>query len=90
VKTHFKKQAVINQLDINESDWFLCCRIEAVIRVDIKRYGRYWAVYDISGLLVCVTVYKKGAAKVAKLLTERQPGFHNEGGEETERPSRTE
>ncbi len=35
----------------------------------IKKYGRrYWAVYDDRGELVCVTVYKKGAREVARLL----------------------
>jgi hypothetical protein len=26
----------------------------------IKRYGRYWAVYDTAGVLVCICLYKKG------------------------------
>jgi hypothetical protein len=32
----------------------------------IKRYGRYWAVYDEHGMLVCICLYKKGAAEVVK------------------------
>lgn len=37
--------------------------------MSIQRYGRYWAVYDPAGVLVCVTVYKKGAAEVVRRLT---------------------
>jgi hypothetical protein len=36
----------------------------------IKKYGyRNWAVYDDSGYLICVTVYKKGAKEVLIRLT---------------------
>ncbi len=43
--------------------------------MEIKKYGdRNWAVYDSSGQLVCLTVYKKGALEVTKRLSE-------EGGE---------
>ena len=34
----------------------------------ITRYGRFWAVYD-AGVLVCVTVYLKGAKEVVRRLT---------------------
>ncbi len=34
----------------------------------IESYGRFWAVIDPSGELVCVTVYKKGAAEVIRRL----------------------
>ena len=37
----------------------------------IKRYGRYWAVYDDAGVLVCVCLYKKGAAEVVRRLAGR-------------------
>jgi YD repeat-containing protein len=39
----------------------------------IERYkgGRFWAVYDANGQLVCVTVYKRGAAEVVKRLTAK-------------------
>ena len=37
----------------------------------IKRYGRYWAVYDANGTLVCVCVYRKGALAVVRRLTEQ-------------------
>ncbi len=33
------------------------------------RYGRFWAVYDSAGGLVCVTVYKKGAIEVVRRLS---------------------
>jgi hypothetical protein len=34
----------------------------------ITPYGRYWAVYDDAGVLVCVCVYKKGALEVVRRL----------------------
>jgi len=36
----------------------------------LDKYGstRYWAVYDPSDELVCVTVYKRGAREVADRL----------------------
>ena len=36
--------------------------------MDIRRYGRYWGVYDAEGQLVCVAVYKKGASEVVRRL----------------------
>ena len=39
-----------------------------------KKYSdRSWAVYDPTGQLVCVTVYKKGAQTAADLLNELTP-----------------
>jgi hypothetical protein len=40
----------------------------------IKRYGRYWAVYDERGTLVCICLYKKGATEVVRRLqvTEKE------------------
>lgn len=35
----------------------------------MKRYGKYWAVYD-GDRLVCVTVYKKGTLEVIRRLTQ--------------------
>ena len=35
----------------------------------IARYGRYFAVYDAASALVCVTVYRKGAAEVVRRLS---------------------
>ena len=34
----------------------------------IEKYGRFWAVYASDGQLICVTVYKKGAEEVARIL----------------------
>ena len=37
----------------------------------IRKYGRYWAIYDTEGVLICVTVYKKGAQEVIRRLQQR-------------------
>ncbi len=34
-----------------------------------EKRGRYWAVNDAAGQLVCLAVYKKGAAEVLRRLT---------------------
>jgi hypothetical protein len=39
--------------------------------MSIRKYGRYWAVYDSAGALVCVCLYKKGAAEVVRRLADR-------------------
>jgi hypothetical protein len=38
----------------------------------IERYGntRYWAVYASDGALICITVYRKGAAEVVRRLQQ--------------------
>ena len=38
----------------------------------IARYGntRYWAVYASDGALICITVYRKGAAEVVRRLQQ--------------------
>lgn len=36
----------------------------------IEHYGRYWAVMDRAGVLVCLTVYKRGALEVVRRLEE--------------------
>lgn len=36
----------------------------------LEKYGRFWAVYDAEDILVCVTVYKKGALEVIRRLTK--------------------
>ena len=36
----------------------------------IHRHGRYWAVVDRAGALVCLTVYKRGALEVVRRLEE--------------------
>ena len=35
----------------------------------IRKYGRYWAVYD-GATLVCVCLYKKGALAVVRRLSQ--------------------
>ncbi len=41
--------------------------------VTVTRYGHFWAVYE-DGELLCVTVYKKGAAAVVDRLTrDKEP-----------------
>jgi hypothetical protein len=35
----------------------------------IAKYGRFWAVLDADGVLVCLTVYRKGAKEVVNRLT---------------------
>ncbi len=39
--------------------------------MSLQRYGRYWAVYDADGALVCVTLYKRGALEVVRRLSAR-------------------
>ena len=48
----------------------------------IARHGtRFWKVVDGNGDLVCVTVYKKGAAEVVRRLgTRKPPPFRPETG----------
>ena len=36
--------------------------------MSIRKYGRYWAVYD-GVTLVCVCLYKKGAVEVVRRLS---------------------
>jgi hypothetical protein len=35
-----------------------------------KYGGRYWALYDDAGELICVCLYKKGAAEVLRRLQQ--------------------
>ena len=38
----------------------------------IEKYGRrFWAVYDVDGTLICVTVYKRGAMEVVRRLESK-------------------
>jgi hypothetical protein len=41
--------------------------------LQIRRYGRFWAVYDASNILIVVTLYKKGAVKVVRRLERLAP-----------------
>lgn len=47
----------------------------------IQKYGRYWAVYDADGL-VCLCVYKKGAAEVARRLNLKGDAEYGERSQE--------
>lgn len=47
--------------------------------ITIRPRGRFWSVYD-RGELICVTVYRKGAAAVAARLTaDRRVKGHGRG-----------
>ena len=35
---------------------------------ELRRYGRHWEVRDPAGQLVCLTVYRRGAAEVIRRL----------------------
>ena len=37
--------------------------------MSIKKYGRYWAVLDTDGTLVCLYLYKCGALEVVRRLS---------------------
>ncbi len=39
----------------------------------IQKYGRFWAIYDAQEVLICLTVYKKGALEVVRRLTACSP-----------------
>jgi len=38
--------------------------------MSIRKCGRYWALYDAAGELVCICLYKKGAAEVLRRLQQ--------------------
>lgn len=48
--------------------------------MQIAARGRFWAVHDRHGRLVCVTVYKKGAREVVRRLslTSRSKGMNRQ------------
>ena len=39
----------------------------------IERRGKHWAIIDAAGLLVCLTVYKRGAEEVIRRLAVSPP-----------------
>ena len=48
-------------------------RTEIIGACRIEPYSnRFWAVYDETGALVCVTVYRRGAREVARRLTAKR------------------
>ena len=42
--------------------------------MNITKHGRYWAVLDADGTLVCITLYKKGAQEVVNRLMKAVGG----------------
>jgi hypothetical protein len=49
-----------------------CERSEIIGAFRIEPYSNhFWAIYDETGALVCVTVYRRGAREVARRLTEK-------------------
>jgi hypothetical protein len=40
------------------------------MRIERYRKTRYWAVVDTTGALVCLCVYRKGAAEVVRRLEQ--------------------
>jgi hypothetical protein len=40
--------------------------------MSIRKYGRYWAVIDAEGTLVCLCVYLKGAVEVIRRLQAKE------------------
>jgi hypothetical protein len=53
---------------------------------EYEKRGRFWAVTDAAGRLVCLAVYKKGAQEVLRRLTP--PGHTPEAATETEPTTR--
>lgn len=51
----------------------------------IHRRGRFWAVLDTSGALVCITVYKCGAEEVVRRLIFRRRSLARVIGEPSSR-----
>lgn len=43
-------------------------RVWRAKELSVEKYGRHWKITDGNGELVCLTVYKKGAAEVMKRL----------------------
>jgi hypothetical protein len=41
--------------------------------MSIRKYGRYWALYNNAGALVCICLYKKGATEVLRRLQLSAP-----------------
>ena len=39
---------------------------------EVRRRGRYWEIRDAAGQLVCLTVYRRGAAEVIRRLKRDQ------------------
>ena len=48
-------------------------------KLTIEKYGKFWAVYDEGKILICVTVYKKGAKEVVNRLCKAWGNEEREG-----------
>jgi hypothetical protein len=61
--------------DSAQDDWLLRREVQ-INHIRVNRYGatRYWAVW-VSGELLAVTVYKKGAVAIRDKLSSMAPGF---------------
>jgi hypothetical protein len=46
----------------------------------IRKKDRFWAVFDSAGALVCITVYKRGAAEVVRRLGGVMPPENRRSG----------
>jgi hypothetical protein len=44
-----------------------------MITFTITKHGRFWAVRDVAGKLVCLCVYRRGAVEVARRLQTLAP-----------------
>ena len=53
---------------MDETGSFCFYIFKEACQMTMKKFGRFWAVYD-GEQLVCLTVYKKGAAEVIRRLT---------------------
>jgi hypothetical protein len=51
-----------------------CLTANAAREMRLRKYGRFWGLYDADGTLICVTVYKKGALEVVRRLQQRHNG----------------
>ena len=54
-------------------------RTERTTSMEIVRRGRFWAVHDGAGQLVCVAVYQKGAREVVRRLSPAPVACENSG-----------
>ena len=46
----------------------------------VCRHGRFWAVNDSRGDLVCLTVYRRGAEEVIRRLESQEPAMRVDSG----------
>jgi|GEM_PF-1940501 len=51
------------------NEWLNSAPVPGDHRYTLDRRGRHWEVRDPTGTLVCLTVYKRGAAEVIRRLS---------------------